>query len=135
MSAIPSIGDVMTPSPLYLDMRHSVREAQELMAERHIRHLPITDQGKPVSILTDRDINLAMAATKDLMRAEDLSIEEVCAVQTYMVEEATPLDEVVAFMAEQHIGSAVITRDGQLAGIFTVTDACRLLSVCLREEL
>ena len=43
----------------------------------------------------------------------------------------TPLQRVVAEMAHRRIGSALITKDGRLAGIFTATDACR----CLAELL
>jgi hypothetical protein len=28
-------------------------------------------------------------------------------------------------MADRHIGAALVTRKGQLAGIFTLVDACR----------
>jgi CBS domain-containing protein len=40
-------------------------------------------------------------------------------------------------MAENRIGSAIVTKDGKLVGIFTVTDACRALAEVLeghREE-
>lgn len=132
MNLNTTIGDVMTSSPVSLDIESSAAQAQVMMSDKGIRHLPITRDDKPVSIITDRDINLAMAATKDLMRADELLIEDVCALQTYMVEESTPLVEVVGHMAKTQIGSTIITRNGELAGIFTVTDACRLLSDCLR---
>jgi CBS domain-containing protein len=34
-------------------------------------------------------------------------------------------------MAEHHIGSAIITKNDKLVGIFTVTDACRALAEIL----
>jgi CBS domain-containing protein len=34
-------------------------------------------------------------------------------------------------MAEHHIGSAVVTKNDKLVGIFTVTDACRALAEIL----
>lgn len=46
-----------------------------------------------------------------------------------------PLDEVVLHMADEHIGSVLITENNQLAGIFTATDACRYLGECLRDNL
>ena len=37
-------------------------------------------------------------------------------------------------MAEQRMGSALVVRRGKLVGVFTVTDACRLLAAWLRER-
>jgi CBS domain-containing protein len=34
-------------------------------------------------------------------------------------------------MAEHHIGSAIVTKNDKLVGIFTVTDACRALAEIL----
>ena len=41
---------------------------------------------------------------------------------------STPVAIVARTMAEHHIGSALVTKDGKLVGIFTVTDACRALA-------
>jgi hypothetical protein len=38
-------------------------------------------------------------------------------------------------MAERRLGSAIVAREGQVIGIFTVTDACRVLSRLLRGAL
>jgi hypothetical protein len=38
-------------------------------------------------------------------------------------------------MAERHLGSAIVAREGQVIGIFTVTDACRVLSRLLQGEI
>jgi acetoin utilization protein AcuB len=47
----------------------------------------------------------------------------------------TRLDEVLAHMAEHQLGSAIVTRHGKLAGIFTVTDACRHFAEYLRDQV
>ena len=51
----------------------------------------------------------------------------------YLVSDLTPLDEVLDHMAAQHIGSALVTKHGRLAGIFTSTDACRVYCDHLRR--
>jgi hypothetical protein len=38
-------------------------------------------------------------------------------------------------MAEHQLGSAIVTRRGKLAGIFTVTDACHHFAEYLREQV
>jgi len=125
----------MTPSPLTVDSTEKVRVAQQLMSQRKVRHLPVMRDGELVSIVTDRDINLALVANKELRAAEELTIGDVCALRLFKVEADTPLDQVVDDMAQNAVGSALVTRDGRLAGIFTAIDACRCLGMSLRGEL
>jgi len=135
MVATPNIGSVMTAAPLTIDISASVREAQKLLSKKSIRHLPIMDGDKVVSVLSDRDINLALVATQGMGYTDELSVEDVCTLHTYSVPSTTPLDEVVTNMAERHIGSVLVIDDGQLVGIFTATDACKYLAQCMRGEI
>ena len=43
-----------------------------------------------------------------------------------------PLDGVLSAMGERHIDAVLVTREGRLAGIFTVTDACARFCEFLR---
>ncbi len=135
MSAPPAIGQVMTPTPLTVGLTDTVAEAQRIMHAHQFRHLPVVDKGGPVGVVSDRDLHLALLATRGLDGAEQLTVEDVCTLQTYIVEPSTPLAEVVSTMAERHIGSVLVAEGGMLVGIFTTTDACRYLSRCLQGEL
>jgi CBS domain-containing protein len=48
-----------------------------------------------------------------------------------VVSASTPVATVARTMAENHIGSAIVTKNDKLVGIFTVTDACRALAEVL----
>lgn len=129
-----SISDVMTASPLSININQKLVVAQQLMSDKKIRHLPVLENGNPVSILTDRDINLAVAANKSLQTAEELIVEDVCALELYKVNREASLSNVVDYMAEHTIGSVIITHNDKLDGIFTATDACKYLAMCLKGE-
>lgn len=135
MPTPPAISTLMTRSPVTIDIHSNAREAQRLMGERRFRHLPVMQDGRPVGILSDRDITLAIAAQHSLVRAEDLTVEDVCILDAYQVAPDTPLDHVAATMAERQIGSVLVVDGEQLVGIFTATDACRYLGQCLRGEI
>lgn len=123
----------MTPLPVSVGIEARVLEARELMAEHDIRHLPVTDhQGRLVGVVTQRDVGLVLDPELDLPFDGDLRVRSVCSLDAYLVAPDTPLDEVVDEMARRRIGSALVARDGRLLGIFTVTDACRLLADTLR---
>ena len=128
------ISDVMTTSPIAIDIDANLQQAQLLMKENGIRHLPVTREGKPASLLSDRDIHLAVAANKELQAAESLTVGDVCTLQTYMVEPGASLAEVTGYMAEKQYGSVLIVEDGALAGIFTATDACKQLALLLADS-
>lgn len=47
---------VMTPDPWTLDAQSSVEEAAQLMVHAGIRHVPVTDHGKLVGLVSERDL-------------------------------------------------------------------------------
>jgi CBS domain-containing protein len=49
------IADVMTPDPVSVSSDAHVRDCAELIRERGFRHLPVTDAGQPIGILSTRD--------------------------------------------------------------------------------
>jgi acetoin utilization protein AcuB len=51
----------------------------------------------------------------------------------YIVDLNERLDVVLQNMADRHIGSALVTRQGKLAGVFTTTDVCRAFVEYLRD--
>jgi CBS domain-containing protein len=121
---IPSIKAVMTPFPWHVQLDGRLGLAREVMRERNIRHLPVTDDGDLVGIVTDRDIGLVENAIREPAEREALTVRDVCVLDAYVVELSEPLDRVVSEMAARHIDFALVVKRGKLAGIFTSTDAC-----------
>lgn len=132
MRPMPSILDAMTPFPYTIESSESLKTAVNIMYSRNIRHLPVMEAGRLAGILSDRDIKLAMAVGKGVESKEELSVGDVCITDPYVVPHTEKLHSVAQHMAEQHIGSALVTRDGKLVGIFTAHDACKKLSELLR---
>ena len=132
MKSIPAIKRVMTPFPYSVDVNISVPEARTFMREQRIKHLPVTEEGKLVGIISDRDLlNVLVTNESDsTVRVRDIYVEE-----PYVVDLNDRLDNVLYTMAERRIGSALVTRHGKLAGVFTVTDACRSFAEFLRAPL
>lgn len=132
MGRIPSVGDVMTLWPVTVEIDAAVAAAQDLMVDHEIRHLPVVDTGRLVGVVSDRDI----AALANDARAESLTssfrVREVCTLDHYSVAPEAPLDGVLLEMAARRIGSVVVTDADQVVGVFTATDACRVLAEHLR---
>jgi predicted transcriptional regulator len=59
--------DVMTSSPRTCSTFSTVLEAVMIFRDADCGAVPILDQGKPIAILTDRDVALALCNTRDLI--------------------------------------------------------------------
>jgi len=135
MKRMPTIKSVMSPFPYSVDVGASVADAQEFMREHRIRHLPVTQDGELVGSISDRDIKLVLGPDFAYPDAESTRVADVLIRDAYIVDMNTGLDEVLSHMAEHHLGSAIVTRHGKLAGIFTVTDACHHFAEHLRDQV
>ena len=123
MRGAPKLKSVMTPFPYSVDAEAPIETAVEFMREHKIRHLPVTTKGALVSLVTDRDVKLVLGP--DFAYPRDLKVRDAMVKDCYLVDLASPLGAVLRHMADHRIGSAVVTRRGKLAGVFTSNDACR----------
>ena len=130
--SVPTIQKFMTCEPVSIDGRSSVAEAQGLMKEKNIRHLPVMDGPKVIGIVSDRDIHQVTSLLD--VDPNKLAVEDICQTHVYSAAPDTPLDHVADEMAEHHYGSAVVVQNGKLVGIFTTVDACAALSQILRQR-
>jgi len=124
----------MTAFPFSIASTAPVDEALEFMRKEKIRHLPVTDDGNLVGIISDRDIKLVLGPDFAYPDPGKITVREAMIRDSYIVDLEAGLDTVLNHMAEHHIGSAVVTRHGKLAGVFTSQDACRHFAEFLREQ-
>lgn len=134
MRAVPKMKSVMTPFPHSINRREPIGAARRLMMQHHVHHLPVVDNREPIGMITDRDIKLILGPEFDYPDPKELSVEDAMIEPAYVVDIDTSLITVLDKMHQQRIGSAVVTRDGRLAGIFSASDACRELSLWLKRE-
>lgn len=131
-AGLPGLEDVMTASPWFCHADDTLAHAAQVMEQQAIRHLPVTEHGALVGVVSQRDVALVLSSAAPERRAA-LLVRDALARDAYVVDAGEPLDEVLLTMAERHIGSALVTRDARLAGILTATDACRAFGETLRR--
>jgi len=123
----------MTAAPLTIQTDCRLQDAKSLMHQNKIRHLAVNDNSGIVSVLSLEDIDRVTApahGTED----HGLSVGDVCPARAHMADVDDPLSQVLTVMAEKSVNAVLVLREGELAGIFTTTDACRLLAIRLRAE-
>lgn len=130
---VPQISKYMTTIPRTIESDASLMAATRLMREGGFRHLPVVAGERLLGVITQRDIQLV--ETFDNVDAEKITVAEAMTEKPYAVSPETPLDEVVATMAEHKYGSAVVVQNTKVVGVFTTVDACRALSELLGTRL
>lgn len=134
MKHVPQLKLLMTPFPHAIDLSADTDTAVALMQEHGVHHLPVTDNHRLVGVITDHDITLLRAGRQPGDAGYNPGVRDMVIHDAYVVDINEPLDNVLLHMAEQHIGSVLVTRKGNLAGVFTSTDACRGFGEYLRER-
>lgn len=134
MKKIPAIKSVMTPFPYWIDGQKCLLDAESMMSEHDISHLPVKDSGEIFGVVTKHDITQVKSEKIGVQDPGNLLVKDFCVLNPYIVDMNEPLDNVVLHMANHHIGSAIVVKSGKLAGVFTVNDACMLFSDYLRSQ-
>lgn len=125
----------MTPCPYKIQTSKPLNDALKIMELRNIRHLPVTsaDGGEIIGVISKRDVEVAKfvcETTKFCPTAGD-----VCAVEPQVVTSDTSVSEVAGIMAENKIDCVLVTdHEGNFTGIFTTTDALKVLHLTLGES-
>lgn len=110
----------------------SLREAAALMRNTHVGALIVVeragDAARPVGIITDRDIVVAVVAVPGI-RSEVIRVSDAMSSRLAVARESDGVFEVVHTMSERGVRRLpVIAEDGTLRGIVTVDDIYRVVS-------
>jgi acetoin utilization protein AcuB len=123
----------MTTTPHTAESSITLAAASKLMQAHGIRHLPVMTGDKLLGVITERDIRFAESFS--IVDPESATVYGAMTEDLYTVSPETPLDEVVASMAEKKYGSAIVVQNKHVVGVFTTVDACRALSELLTTRL
>lgn len=127
-----TIGRAMTAVKHTLQSGDVLSKAKELMQVNAVRHLPVLAGDRVVGIVTMSDLYVMEAVVA--VDPEKTTVDEAMSKELYLVEPNEPLAKVASEMAARQVGSALVLENGKLAGIFTTTDACRVLGEVLSSR-
>jgi len=130
------VRDWMTPNPITITPQTTLPEAHRLMLEHRVRRLPVINKGKLVGIVTLGDIREARpsdATTLSIYELnyllDKLTAKEFMTHDPITVSPDAAIGEAAGLMIEHKIGGLPVAEDGELIGIITETDLCRLLTL------
>lgn len=125
------IAELMTPDPFCIEHDEPLHQAHRMMRARSVRHLPVLQGGQLVGVVSERDLYLL-----ETLRGVDPAKEPVSEAMTerpYAVSPEARVLDVVHEMLRKKYGSAIVVDRGRAAGIFTRSDALRVLEGLLNS--
>ena len=113
-----NIRDVMTPNPRTVTSGDSIQNAAQIMRDADTGAVPVVDNGRPVGIVTDRDIVVRAVADGQLNRpvGEIVTGSVVYATPEMSTREASEL------MSEYQIRRLPVVENDRLVGIVSIGD-------------
>jgi len=129
------VQELMTTDLITLEQTDSLSRARKLMAEQHIRHIPIVDgKNQFVGLLTQRDV--LAASVSNLAEVEDaerddieaaIPIREIMTTDVTAVHEEMYLREAAQYLLDHKLGCLPVIAHGTVVGIITESDFLKLV--------
>ena len=119
----------MTRNVICVGERESLQTALELMKEWDIRHLPVTDNGKLVGIISDRDITPYASAIGELEWRRGV-VGDVMTKNVISASPVDPISHIANVMSLHKIDCLPVVEDDgseRLVGLITSMDLVDLL--------
>jgi acetoin utilization protein AcuB len=128
----PTVRQYMTAMPCTIGREASLAAARKSMLAHSIRHLPVLDGGKIVGLLSERD--LLLVETLPGVDPAAVRVEEAMVASPFVVSPDTSVADVVQWMVDRKVGSAIVGEWERAMGVFTTIDALRALSDLLAAD-
>jgi CBS domain-containing protein len=118
------IREVMTSNPSTIEADGFVVEVAKIMKAEDAGVVPVTENGRLIGMVTDRDIAIRVVAEgKD---PQSTSIREVASTDLVTIDPEQDLDEALRLMAQHKVRRLpVVEEDGRLVGVIAQADVAR----------
>ena len=112
--------DVMTPNPITVPPSASIQEAARIMRDKDTGVVPIVEDGRPVGLVTDRDI--VVRAVADGGARLDGRVRDIATTELVTLEPDLSTEEAARLMGERQVRRVLVCEDDRLVGIASIGD-------------
>jgi CBS domain-containing protein len=128
-----TIREIMKRAPWTIGESDTLGNAQQLMTQHHIRHLPVISEGVLVGMLSERDLLQARAHSDGDERWWKIPVH--FAMQpAETTEVAEEIEEVAQRMGTTRVGAFAVLEQGKLAGVVSVIDVLLARTATKQQE-
>lgn len=117
----------MTPMPATCEVSTPLRLAAQLMSDHDCAAIPVTDSGRLVGIITDRDV--ACRGTARFEEAASMPVQRFMSRPVITISADEPIDKAIELMEENAIHHLpVIDGSGGIIGMLAQSDVGRRMT-------
>ena len=127
------VREVMSPSVISVESSATVRDAAQVMIEREIGSVIVTESGRPVGIMTERDV-LRRVVVKGLDPTKT-RVGEVMSSPLVTVKADAYITDAGRLMSERNIRRLLVVEDDRPVGVVTEKDLLRAFNKYLTVGL
>lgn len=121
------VRDLMTNDPACCDPDTGLQDVARMMLDNDCGAIPVCDEGKPVGIVSDRDI--AIRAVAEGRNPIEMTASEIMSSPVETVMEDTSIDDLLDLMEDKQIRRVVVVDDeGAVCGIVAQADIAEYAS-------
>ena len=103
-----------------IDINKSAWDAARLMRDKNAGMVIITQEGRPVGIVTERDVLNKIVA--DDLPAAHVLLRKIMSSPLVSVTQDTPTKKAIEIMRDRGFRRLLVTMDGKAVGVVTLTD-------------
>jgi acetoin utilization protein AcuB len=126
------VSELMTAPPIAARPDTPMLEARQIMVDKRIRHLLVTEGSKLLGIVTDRDIRLNLPSPATSLSVWEINyllarmtVDSVMTRAVVTVDPRRDVRSAAQLMLDHKIGALPVVDGGTLIGIITETDLVR----------
>lgn len=121
------VRDVMVNPVAVCSPDANLAEVAAILWDARCGTVPVVDaQGRVISVITDRDIAIALG-TRNL-RASDVLVKDVAPPRVFTCGPEDDFEDALNTMVTQNVRRLPVVEDGKLAGILSIDDLARSAS-------
>ena len=119
LAAMTALSELMAADVLAVAPEDTLGEAAEKMVARGVGSAVVTDFGRLIGILTERDLMRAMAGR---VHSSEARVREWMTAEPVTASEDTTAEEAARIMLEQGFRHLPVVKDGRAIGIVSIRD-------------
>ena len=124
MRARVPVVEIMTQTPVTIRADETAEVAAGLMRDKEIGSLIVLEAGKPMGIVTERDLVTKIAAADK--QASRVLVRDIMTSPVVAVHPHEEVAEAARLMSQRKIRRLPVVQDGKLVGIITENDILRI---------
>ena len=113
-----NVRDVMTSNPRTVSPNDSIQAAARIMRDEDCGVVPVVDNGRPVGIVTDRDIVIRAVADG----SSDKSVRDIATTDLVFVKPDASTKDAEKLMSQRQIRRLPVVEGDRLVGIVSLGD-------------